>query len=132
MAEISFTVDLSRDLTLVTATGKISFQEIKDTISQYSKQKVTKNVLLNFIQANASEISIEEFKSIHYHSLGQFPNNQNRKIAVVVGNQLGFGISRMSETYGQITNPNNRYRTFYSTQEALNWLQPNQATDNKH
>jgi Ni,Fe-hydrogenase III small subunit len=130
MAKVAFAIDSVQDLTVVHAVGKITCQEIKDTISQYSKEQKTVKVLWNFKQADAIELTTEEFKSIHQHALSLFANKPNRKIAVVVGRPVGFGLSRMSEAYGKIKNPGNQYRTFYNVQEALDWLGSNQATNN--
>jgi ureidoglycolate hydrolase len=129
MAKISFTIDASQDLTMVNAVGKITCQEFKDTITQYSREQQTVKVLWNLIQADALELTTEDFKSIHQHPLGLFANKPNRKIAVVVGRPVGFGLSRMSTAYGKMANPGNQYKTFYNVEEALEWLGSNQAGD---
>jgi hypothetical protein len=128
MGKVTITIDSSQDLTLVNAAGKITCQEIKDAISNYSTQQQTTKVLWDFVQADAQSLTTEELRSIHHHAFSVFGDDSNRKIAVVVSVPVGFGLSRMSEAYGKMANPGNHYRTFYKVQDALKWLGLNQAS----
>lgn len=130
MGKISFTIDSAADLTTVVVKGTLICQEVKDTISQYALEEHTGKVLWNCQEADASKITIDELQSIHEHSRILFANRPDRKIAVVVKRQLGFGLSRMSGIYREITIPQSNYATYYSIDEALEWLAQGKATNN--
>jgi hypothetical protein len=129
MAEITFTTDKEQCLTYVTVVGRVLPGELKEIVNKYANEQYADKVLWNLMEADASALTGEEIRAVHYHALDLFKSVSSRKVAVVADRPLEFGLGRMSDSYGELTNPSNYYRTFYSVEESLEWLSADQATD---
>ena len=122
MGEIKTVVDRSNDLTINTATGKITIDDIINAARGYLSKSPTSRVLWNFLQADGSEISSDEFQRLQRVVSGLPAASMKRKIAVVVSREVGYGLSRVSQACAQIPGVQAEYHIVYSLDEAMAWL----------
>jgi hypothetical protein len=123
MGEIKTTIDRSRDLTVNTATGALSIDEILSAVKGYLSGEPTGKVLWNLLEADGSDWSHVELQRLH-QSLRKIPIvfSKRRKIALAVSRDLGFGLSRISRTYAKIASIPADYYIARSIEEAMSWL----------
>jgi hypothetical protein len=125
MGTIKTTYDLSRDLTIAKATGKMTADDHREWIKQYyDGATVTSRILWDVREADFSEISREDILD-HVSFTKQLIGDarQGGKTAVVLDkDKLGFGLSRMRETYFEMEEVPVAMRTFTNIDDALEWL----------
>lgn len=122
MGKIETKVDMEKDMTVNTAVGRISAEDILDAIKTYLRQGPTRRVLWNFLDADGSAISGDALMKLHEDAKRVIRSDDERKIAMVVSRDLGFGLARMSEIYKEISGINSRYHITRSVEEAMAWL----------
>jgi len=123
LGEIKTIIERTKDLTINTATGKISIDDIAGAVRGYLPKKPTGKVLWNFLEADGSEISGREFHRLQL-MVSEFPvASEKRKIAIVISRDLGFGLSRIAQTYAEISEVLAEYGIFRSLEEAFAWLE---------
>lgn len=105
-----------------TAVGKITAEDIFDTVSRYLCEHPTRKILWNFLQADGSGISSEDFLRLQSRikSLSRLP--EKRAVAIVVAREIGYGLARLSAAYAQIVGMDVDYNVFYTLKEAEAWL----------
>ena len=123
MGEIHTEVDQANDLTINTANGPISIDDIVAAITAYLRGETTGKVLWNFMQADGATIVSEDL--IHLQDVVRqiAPTAKRRKVAIVVSRDLGFGLSRMAESRAEIAEINADYYITRRLEEALAWLE---------
>lgn len=120
--DIRTDIDISLDLTLKTVTGKISMDDIITSAKEYLSQLPTSKIIWDFRNADVSSIKNEDFKKL-LQMLEEFQTTpQDRKVALVVSSDLGFGLSRITEAYVARSKTNAEYQIFRSIQNAMVWL----------
>jgi hypothetical protein len=125
MGYIETTVDRPRDLTIARATGKMTAQDHREWVRTYYKgAAVTSRILWDVREADFSEITPQDILE-HVKSTKQLIADARRggKTAVVLGkDMLGFGLSRMRETYFEMEDVPVAMQTFTNIDEAMEWL----------
>ena len=125
MGTIETTYDRSRDLTIAKATGKMSADDHRAWIETYYEGvAVTSRILWDVREADFSGISREDILD-HVNITKQLiaDARPGGKTAVVIDeDMLGFGLSRMRETYFEMEDVPVAMRTFTNLDDALEWL----------
>jgi len=123
MGEIHTEVDRANDLTINTAYGPTSIDEIIAAIKTYLSGENTGKVLWNFMQADGAAIVSDDL--IHLQDVVRriAPTGKRRKVAIVVSRDLGFGLSRMAESRAEMADINADYYVTRRLEEALAWLE---------
>ena len=123
LGEIKIIVDRTKDLTINTAIGKISKDDMAAAIQAYLPNNPTGKLLWNFLEADGSEISGREFHRLQM-MVSDFPAALDKgKIALVASRDLGFGLSRLAQTYAEISEVRAEYGIFRSLEEDFVWLE---------
>jgi hypothetical protein len=123
MGNIEIHYDQTTDLTVVIATGKITAGDMFAAAQKYLADNPTGKVLWNFMEADGAHIKSEDFRNLHI-KISRLPNIQkNKKIALVVSRDVGYGLSRLSAIYAEQAGIKAEFNVFRSLEEAMKWLE---------
>jgi hypothetical protein len=122
MGKIHTVVDPPNDLTTNTVIGPISIDDIIAAIKAYLSADMTGKVLWNFMQADGTAIVSEDL--IHLQDVVRriAPAGKRRKVAIVVGRDLGFGLSRIAESRAEMADIKADYYVTRNLEDAMTWL----------
>jgi len=125
MGSIETKYDLSRDLTIATATGKMTADDHREWIKYYyDGGTITSLILWDVREAEFSEILNQDILD-HVKETKQLIADVRKggKTAVVINkDMLGLGLSRMRENYFELEELPVAMRTFTNIDEAKEWL----------
>jgi len=125
MGTIETTYDLSKDLTIAKATGRMTAEDHRQWIRDYyDGAAVTSLILWDVREADFSEISNQDILDHVKETKRLIADARNGgKTAVVIDkDMLGLGLSRMRETYFEMEDVPVAMQTFTNIDEALEWL----------
>lgn len=122
MGTIETTIDQSKDLTVVTATGKMEAADFLEWISSYYNGPVTKLVLWDVSQADFSIIQAEDMRGGAAITQKLSDARRGGKTAIVSKDTLGFGVSRMLEAFYELEGVPFEVQAFHTIDEAMEWL----------
>ena len=125
MGTIETTYDLSKDLTVATATGRMTADDHRTWIKKYyDGATITALILWDVREADFSAISNQDILE-HVKETKQLIANARKggKTAVVIDRDTSvLGLSRMREIYFKMGGVPIAMRTFYDMDDALKWL----------
>jgi hypothetical protein len=122
VGSIELSINREKDCTLLTAKGEISAYDIYNAVHQSLTGHATGKYLLDFTAADGSGISGDSFRELHI-KISMLPDmSEDRKIAVVVSRNVGYGLARLSKSYFEISGIQGDYRIFRKLDEAVKWL----------
>ena len=117
--------DEEKQLTVFTATGELSFDEIRNAITSFYEGDYTLKVLWDMRDATARAVSSKHVDQIE-NLLEKYRQQRSKgiKTAIVTPTDLDYGISRMLVSIAEIREKRfpvlmNVFRTM---DEALNWI----------
>jgi hypothetical protein len=121
---ITSNIDSSKQLNTFIATGKISSNEIVETIESFYKKQPSNNVLWDFryadlealIFSNQLENITTSFTKLNWKLQG------GRKTAIVASADLWFSVARMYAKFAEIKNLSHIIQIFRFMDEAIKWL----------
>jgi len=122
MGNITVTMDRDADITVFTAGGDVRAEDVKSAIHQFYKGTVTKNVLWDFCACDLSGISSADVRSIAEIPRKHYDSRRGGRTAIVAAKDLSFGLSRMYEQYTEAQDMPFETRTFYSREDAMEWV----------
>ena len=122
MGKIHRQVDHDLDLTVNTAEGVLTIDEIIDAVKSYLSDNPTSKVLWDFSRADGAGISLEDLMLLYDIVRRTATENVKRKVAIVVSRDVGFGISRMAESQAGIAGITADYYVTRSLEDAMTWL----------
>jgi hypothetical protein len=122
MANIQVHVDSKKQLTIYTVTGEVTWNEIADALENYYSNDPTVGVLWDFRAIDTSDLSRRELINILSVAKKYAHQRKNGKTAIVVSNDLSFGISRMYKSYAEIYEHPIDHRITKDYDEAMKWL----------
>ncbi len=119
---IQFEIDRDRNLTTFTLQGQVKLAEMLEALNAYGKGGVTLNELYDVRQLAGERISAEDIEAVanYFKQYGRV-RPDNSKTAILVTNELDYGLSRMIQllTDGSVPFRINVFRTLES---AMAWL----------
>lgn len=125
MGNIDTQIDPAKDLTIATATGKMTADDHREWIKKYYEGAVITSLILWDVRgADFSEISNQDILD-HVKETKQLIADARKggKTAVVIDkDMLGLGLSRMRENYFEMEEVPVAMRTFTNMDEAMEWL----------
>lgn len=125
MGTIETIIDQRRDLTIATATGRMTADDHRKWIKDhYDGGTITSLVLWDVRRADFSEISNQDVLD-HVKETTQLIARERKggKTAVIIDkDMLGLGLSRMRENYFEMEAVPVAMQTFTSMDEAMEWL----------
>ena len=103
MENIEKRTDENAQLTIYSANGNISGEEVKKAIEDfYEHGPITRNVLWDVSKAVLVDLSAEDVRQIAHVPRQSLELRQDGKTAIVAPSDLAFGLSRMYQTSSQL------------------------------
>lgn len=123
MGSVETTYDLTKDLTIVKAKGKMKVQDLLNWIAEYYSGKVTALILWDLTEADIGDVSVDQLREVAKEARKKADLRRGGKSAFVFSRDLGFGLGRMFEAFleGNEGSPV-RYKSFRDINEAREWL----------
>lgn len=122
MGTIDTTQDLSRNLTVIVATGKMKPEDFHEWTETYYRGTVTSLTLWDLTQADLSDLRSEDLRSDAIHTKALADVRKGGKTAIVSSNSLEFGLSRVLEAFYDMENVPFEVEVFTNTENAMKWL----------
>jgi hypothetical protein len=117
--------DPSRNLTTLTATDKITFEDIIEVVKAFKDSPPAKNIVWDFSKANP----VDPFNAMDMDRIAElaktnlnFREQPDGKTAFVATSDFIFGLARMYTTYLELQGPSHDIQVFRSLDEAHEWL----------
>ena len=117
-------IDQSKDLTIATGTGELSFHDISHAIQSFYEGTPTSNVLWDLREAMVSDISTEHISQIANNLRSFREKGREGKTAIVSSMDVTFGMARMFQLLTESLGESRiEMRVFRDLDEALQWLE---------
>jgi hypothetical protein len=124
MASIVRSQNPGESLTILTVVGEVTSGEVVGALEQFLKGGVTRDLLWDFRGAKLSAIHRDDIERIIAVAKAGAHLRPDGRTALVVGDLLSFGISRMYELLAELKDHPIRHHVFRDVEEALAWLRP--------
>ena len=123
MENIERRTDENAQLTIYTAKGSISGEEVKKAIRGfYEHGPITRHVLWDLSLAVLVDLSAEDVRQIAHVPRQSLELRQDGKTAIVAPSDLAFGLSRMYQTSSQPEALPFKVQVFRDSEAAHTWL----------
>ena len=123
MGNIEKSVDKNAQLTIYTAKGSLSSEEVRNAIRGfYEHGPITRNVLWDVSLAVLVDLSAEDVRQIAHVPRQSLELRQDGKKAIVAPSDLAFGLSRMYQTSSQPESLPFEVQVFRDSEAAHTWL----------
>jgi hypothetical protein len=121
---ITLKIDPSKQLSTFIATGKISSNEIVETVESFYKKQPSSNVLWDLRYADLKALLVSDELENIATSFTKLNLKLQRvgKTAIVASTDLWFSLARMYATYAEIKNLSHIIQVFRFMDEAIKWL----------
>ena len=118
-------VDRSKDLSTYVFSGKITSDDLINTVKDVFKGEITNNLLLDFRQAQPDEQFLsQDLEKIARITKQYWELRKSGKTAIVASTDIAFGLARMYEVFVRIEELTHSVRVFRSMDTAIEWLGP--------
>jgi hypothetical protein len=127
---ITSQTDKSRNLTIFTASGKITLADGIGVMESFYKNP-TQNVLLDFSHQTDTPVVLTSEDLVTFFSYLTIKKERRPegKTAIVASDDLRYGMSRMAEALAEMENLPWKMKAFRSMDEANNWLSSDEWVD---
>jgi hypothetical protein len=122
MGAIKTEYDLTNDLTIITAVGRMKPADFQEWTATYYAGTVTSLALWDLTQADLSEIHTEDLLNDAAHTKSVADIRKGGKTAIVSGNSLEYGMSRMLEAFYDLESVPFEVQVFRTIDDAMKWL----------
>ena len=122
MGTISAKYETEKDLTIVTAEGAISADDLLDWGNSYYEGRITPLILWDVTKADLSGIQSDKLRKIAEIMSRISEARRGGKTAFVYDNPLEFGIGRMFQAYSEMEDMPFQVQSFRNFHEARKWL----------
>jgi hypothetical protein len=122
VATIRTRIDRAQDLTVNTAEGLLTIEDLMAAVEAYLTGEPTTKVLWDFCRVDGAGILTEDMIRLQDMVRRLTPTATKRRVAVVVARDLGFGLSRMAGSQAEIIGVTADYYVTRSIEDAMAWL----------
>ena len=122
MGTISATYDNEKDLTIVTAEGVITADDLLEWGNSYYEGPITPLILWDVTNADLSTLKGDQLRKIAEAMSRVSEVRRGGKTAFVYDKPLEFGIGRMFQAYSEMEDMPFEVQSFKSFDEAKAWL----------
>ncbi len=122
MGIISATHDTEKDLTIVTAEGVITADDLLDWGNNYYEGQITSLVLWDVTNADLSKLQADQLREIAEHMRRISGARRGGKTAFVYDKPLDYGIGRIFQAYSEMEDMPFEVQSFQSLDKAREWL----------
>ena len=120
---ISVSTDQSRDLTIFTATGDLTFDDQMRVLREFYGGKPTKHALWDFRVIASDKITNEELVKIRDFVKMHQGKRPGGRSALVYDHSQNFGLSEVCDDLTETKGMQFKIRDFSSIEEAEKWLE---------
>lgn len=117
----SVEIELSGDLLIIRAVGKLSFAEITDTFKLHYP-KATYHIIWDLTDSSLIDITTDQFKRIPAIAREYLSSRRGGKTAFVSSSVCEYGQLRMYTAFAELANLPYGYNVFKKVEEALEWM----------
>ena len=115
-------IDETKKLTVFKVKGELLYDEAISVVKSFYEGQPTENVLWDLSDITEIHITSEQVESIE-NLIQRFKSARSKgKTAFVAPNDLVYGLSRMFNTFGEISGSPFQRWAFRSMEEAYQWL----------
>jgi len=114
--------DLTRGLTEYTCTGVVDRAEITDAVDGFYADTPTPNVIWDLADANVSALSAADVEVLADHTVSRAHSRDEGKTAIIAPKDMGYGLSRMFQTFTDLAKHQAAVRVFRTRDDALEWI----------
>lgn len=114
--------DLARGLTEYICTGVVDRAEIMDAVNSFYADTPTPHVLWDLGDANVSALSAADVEVLAQHTVERAHSREEGKTAIVAPKDMGFGLSRMFQTFADLASHQASVRVFRTRDDAIEWF----------
>jgi len=121
----SYSKDISKDLTIITIEGQLSFKELLDLIQAYKESGYSRYEIYDFRNFTGEVLTFENVKILANYIYDLNPlRPKGGKSAIIHDhtNPLGFGVSKQLIAILESENVYFELEAFYSIEDAYKWL----------
>ncbi len=119
---VSVKSDPHNDLTVFTASGVLTFDEVMETLREFYDAYPTRKVLWDLRAVTVQSITADELRqAVSFIKLHEDKRPQGRT-ALVGSTDLDSGLSRMGDAFADAGGIPWKIRVFRSMEEAMKWL----------
>ena len=122
MGTISAEYDTEKDLTIVTAQGLITADDLLDWGNHYYEGQITQRILWDVTNADLSALQADQLQEIAENMSRISEVRRGGKTAFVYDKPLEYGIGRMFQAYSEMEAMPFEVQSFQSFDEAREWL----------
>jgi hypothetical protein len=119
---ITQTADRENDVTIFTASGRVTYSEQMSVLKSFYAAKPTANVIWDLRDLSGPRLSSAELKKIVSSIKERGHTRKRGKTALVSTADLDFGLSRMVETYAENKNLAWQIQSFRTMKTARHWI----------
>ena len=119
---ITAQIDTSKDLTVFTAKGVLSFDNAMPVVKAFYDGDPTKHVIWDLTDTAEIQLTSEEVEKIATFPPRIEGKRELGKTAFVAQEDILFGLSRMFEAHSSIVNSPYPVMVFRSIEKAYKWL----------
>ena len=122
MGQIETTFDFANDLTVIKATGKMTADDFHKWTATYYTGTVTTFILWDITDTDLSGLQAADLREDARHTKHLAAMRKGGKTAIVTGNDLEYGMSRMLEAFYEAEDMQFETQIFRGLDEARKWL----------
>lgn len=122
MGQLETTFDFAKDLTVIKATGKMAADDFHKWTAKYYHGTVTAFVLWDITGTDLSDLQAADLREDARHTKDLAAMRKGGKTAIVTGNDLEYGMSRMLEAFYEVEDMPFETQIFRGLDEAKKWL----------
>lgn len=122
MAPIRKQLEENGDTTILVLTGTVVVKELMAAFREFYDQGCTANLLWDASHANLTQLSTDQMRQVFAIAKEHSHLRPQGKTAIVVADNLGFGLGRMYEILCDLDAHPIPLRVFKAMDEARAWL----------
>jgi len=117
----TFQIDRSKDLTIFTATGDVTFKEMISIFDSYYEAGSTHYEIYDFSRGTGETVTFKQIGQMIEKGASR-PSHKNWQTAIVVSNDIGFKMARIFQGMTEIGKTPQKAKVFRSLDDAYEWL----------
>ena len=122
MGTIETSIDLDKGLSIQTASGEVSADEIRRAISSYYEGEVTALILWDFSNSDIGSISASDVRDLVELTNAHARRRHGGKTALVFSSAFAYAMGRMFDLSKEVDDQPINHASFRDLKAALEWL----------
>ena len=119
---LTYEIDRSKDLTIFTAAGEVTYNEFLNAVDSYIKAGPTRYEILDCLNSTGWEtVTFEQIKQVIQREASRSSRN-NWQTAIVVSSNIGLTLTRIYQGMTEVETTPQQAKVFRSLEDAYLWL----------